>query len=778
MKLQIIFIWLLLLSINIQAQHQLSGNVISNNNSPIAFASVSVYPIQNKADIIGVVSKENGSFLFQDLKPNVYQLTVQMLGYEDWTQQIEISKNIELEPITLKGESTMLDVVQIVAHQSIVENHLGKKTLRIGKDLTMTGSNALEALEIIPSVRTTPRGQVEIRGNSNIIVYINGTETKRDPSTLKFISAESLEKIEVITNPSAKYDAEGVGGIINIVYKKDQSKAFKLELISNLSILTNPFYLSPNGGLNISWSKKKLSFYSNLSHDYGKYTNYVNSKRINLQDSLQRYKNLATGNGIGKISNALLGFAFEPETTTAINLEINYDRWDLEMDIQKLQIFEYRFADTQTINIPINREEVEDELWINLSIEKKLRNKQMLRFSLTAGGENENNFTNSDYIDLTELPTNAQQFLLNSDEIESQRYYHGKLDYEFPFFDLGTIEAGMKADFVQYHIFQKINLRSDTIELADNDFNMNMKKFGVFVVQKNQIKKLEYAIGLRLEQFASKAFQQAGQSTFNQNYIRLFPSVQFNYLLVGQEQTMGLNYSRRINRPGFFDLNPYVSYEDPLNLETGNPALEPEIADLIELNYNKEWKTFSLDLTLYNRKTINSIQYIVEPIDYNRSLTRTANIGNETRNGLEAQLEYRANKIFKTSGTFVVAQNKYETIKNEISYNKQSTWNMQIKQEIKLNYNWKIDLSGVYRAPSYQIQEKRHKAYYFNFGVGKKFKNKQGAMSLSVRDLFNTREYIVSLLNAGFEVERSYKWQTRQITIGLKYNLKDKNNNL
>jgi len=306
---------------------------------------------------------------------------------------------------------------------------------------------------------------------------------------------------------------------------------------------------------------------------------------------------------------------------------------------------------------------------------------------------------------------------------------------------------------------------------------MDMQKLGFYVIQKKRVKKLEYAVGLRLEQFSSKALQQSDNSNFTQKYIRLFPSVQLNYLRADHEQTIGLNYTRRINRPGFFDLNPYVSYGDPLNLETGNPSLEPEIADLLEVNYHQEWKSISMDLTLYNRRTSNSIQPIVQPIDNNRTLETSVNIGSENSSGVEAQLEYSANKIFKTSGSFVLAQYKYEAPENEISYNKQTTWSVRTKQEFRLNNNWKIEISETYRAPAYQIQQKRHEVFYVNIGIGKKFNNKRGSLSLSVRDVFNTRIHRVSLLTSNFEIEKTDKWQTRQITLGLKYLVLNGNGN-
>lgn len=754
------------------AQHylSLSGTVLSPNQQAIEFASISLYPITDSTDIIGVISDQNGAFELSNLKIGTYQLTIQMLGYEDWTQQYSISENLEIGQVVLQEEASLLSTVEVVAQQSLIESHLGKKVLRIGQDLSATGSNALEALENIPSVHTTPRGEVQIRGNNNVIIYINGKETKREASTLKFISADVLEKIEVMTNPSAKYDAEGVAGIINLVYKKNKISSFKLEAISNVSVLTNPLNFSPNGGLNTSWNKDKFAFFTNVSLDYNRYVNMIDSKRHNFQEELQQYENRSLQTGKGLVANVNVGLSIEPDTSLSMGLELNYDRWDFISDIHQKNTFDYRNAMDTSVDINHQGGELENELWVNYSLEKKLKSKQNLKLSLSIGGEDEVNFTYSDPIDSSNSPEPIEQFLLSSDETERQRYYQGKIDFETPFFNWGTIETGLKADFIRYDILQKVQLRSHTIVLPDNDFGMDMQKLGFYILQNHRIKKLEYALGLRLEQFSSKAIQQADHRQFTQNYIRLFPSVQLNYLLPNADHSIGFNYTRRINRPGFFDLNPFVSYEDPLNLETGNPALRPEIADLYEFTYHLVLNTFSLDITLYNRITSDAIQSIVSRIDNNRSLASYTNIGQQNNRGIETQMEFRLG-IFKTTGTFVLGQVQYSDLENEISYHQQTTWSLRFKQQLQLKNNWKIELSEIYQAPSYQIQEKRHEAYYVNLSVNKKFNSKRGSLSLVIKDIFNTRQYKYSLLTTAFEIERRYKWQTRQITVGWRYNI-------
>lgn len=772
MKILSILFFLLLLSIySLTAQFDIAGKVLNSQNEPLAFAMILVYPLGDSTNIRGTISETTGHFIIPNLSPKNYKIVIQMLGFKDWEQDLHLTESVFLDKIILKDEMTTLEAIEVVAQQSTLESRLGKKVLRIGQDLSTNGSNALEALNVIPSVSTTQQGEVQIRGSSNVIIYINGKETRRDPATLKYISAEVLEKIEVITNPSAKYDAEGVAGIINLVYKKGKTSKFKLEAIANLGVLTNPLFLSPNGGLNASFTKEKFSFFTNVSLDYGNYENYSNTFRKNFRDDLSLYESHNTLRGKGLVSNYNLGLSYEPDSTLVMGLEVNYDRWDFKNTGLQESIFNYRNQPTESFELTNKRAELENELWMNYTLEKTFKAKQNLKISLTTGGEDEANHTNNEEVDISTFPENAQQFLLSSDERESQRYYQGNLDFSTPFFNFGKLEAGIKADFIDYHILQSATLRSAIRILPDNDFTMNMQKVGVYLLQTHQIEKLDYAIGLRMEQFSSEALQRTDQSQFTQNYLRFFPSVQFNYLLPDNSHTIGFSYTRRINRPGFFDINPYISYEDPLNLETGNPALRPEIANLYELTYHKEMDKLGIDLTLYRRETSDVIQDIVAPLGNEVTLTSTINLGEQINQGLEGQLEYRPNKIIKTTATYIWSQVQFKDSHQEISFDKQMTWSVRLVQQLQLSHNWKVELSENYRAPRYQAQRKTHEQFYINIGINKKFQNKRGVITFSIRDIFNTREYIYSLHTANFEVQKNYKWQTRQITLGLRYNI-------
>jgi len=747
------------------AQSSLSGKVVNELGKALEFATIAVYPISDSTDVQGVISEPSGSFKLQDLKAATYQVVVQMLGYQDWEQEVHLAADVVLEEVVLKEESHVLEDIAVVAERSHLQSRLGKKVLRIGQDLSDTGSTALEALELIPSVTTTQRGGIQIRGSSKVVIYINGKETKRDANTLQYISADVLEKIEVITNPSAKYDAEGVAGIINLVYKKGNTSTFKLESILNVSL--------PRGastGLNASISKDKLSFYTNVSTRKNWYTDRAYSKRIDKSNTLEVYENEIDYAAIVFATNFNAGLSIEPDTTLSMAFEFNYDRWNILSQDNQSNIFRYRNEDTPLLVNFLNESgELEDELWLNYSMEKTFGSDHKLQLSLTTGGEDEVNFALSDPLTPSDSPTETLQFLKQSDEAENQRYYQGQLDYEAPFFDFGTFEGGVKADFIQYDVLQKIQLRSNTIEVPDNDFSIDMQKLAVYGLHKQEFKRFSYSLGIRMEQFSSEAIQRSNQETFSQDYLQFFPSLQATYLLSDESQTIGFNYTRRINRPGFFDLNPYVSYQDPLNLQQGNPDLQPEIANLYEGAYHKEFEDLSMDITFYRRETKDVIQSFILPQNNNQTLETTANFAKQIHQGIEGQIEYHLTKNIKTTATFVLGQNKFKDASKFINFNKGTSWSIRLKQQIKLPNQWKIEFSEVYRAPSFEPQSKTLAVHYVNAGIAKKFKNGRGRFSLSIRDIFNSRNERSRIYGQDFEIEKLYKWQTRQMTLGLRY---------
>jgi len=754
------------------SQSQISGAVLSADKKPLEFALVSVFPLSDSANIFSTITDDKGMFQLE-IPNEKSQLNIQMLGHETFSQLLESTANLDLGKVILKEEASLLQAVEVRAARSTVESHLGKKVLFIGQDLASTGSNALEAMEQIPAISTNSRGEVQVRGNSNVVIYVNGKETQRDPATLKFIAADVLQKIEVITNPSAKYDAEGVGGIINLVYKKNQWAQFKLEAVANMRAVTNPLFFNPSGAVNLSFNKNKFSFFCNASYDFDRYFSTDNYSRTHFSDDLNLYENDVEWTGEGSAIAVNTGISYEPDSTLSMGMEMNYDQWDYSDQVLQKSRFNFLRSPNQSFEIPNVINELENELWINFSLDKKFTPKHKMKLLLTTGGEVEDNDRLSEPIDFPNTSGETGQFLLSSDESESQRYYMGKLDFEFPSFGFGKLEAGTKLDIIDYDILQIAKLQSDSIRLPENDFKMDLQKLGLYLLQSHTFKKLEYEIGLRAEQFSSTAKQESTQEVFEQKYFLFFPSVQLNYLIDGRNHSLGFGFTRRISRPSFFDLNPFISYQDPLNLETGNPALAPEIGQLYELSYHRELKSWTFNSSLFQRITEEAIQKQVFSNGNQQTISKPVNIGKFTSTGVEMQLENRVGKWLKTTATMSAGKSKFEDRNFEISYNNKWIYRYGLQQQYLLSNQWKIQWSATYLAPYFAIQQRRAPISYFDLAINKKFKNKRGSISLSVKDIFNTKNYNYSLLVADFEVERRHKWQTRQITLGLRYTIVD-----
>jgi len=767
MKSQLICAILLFKTLILFGQNSLSGKIIDAKTNPMAFAAITAYPVTDSTKISASISSENGTFSILDLQLATYIVVVQTLGFQEYTAQILVDGETVIPSIKLLEEATVLDEVVVLAKKSVLENRLGKKILRIGEDLSTTGSSALEAMDRIPSVTTTRQGGIQIRGSSDVIIYINGKETTRDGRTLQNIPAEVLEKIEVITNPSAKYDAEGVAGIVNIVYKKSKKKALKVDAIFNASL---PEGLS--GGLNASFNKKTISFYMNAMMSYEKSKDAEDTKRINTLGELSRYQNKLNSNILSKRRNLEGGINYQPDSTLAVDFEINYSRWNDAIQNLQANNWQYRNGlDDQFLSNTSQRKELEDEVTLALSLTKDFSTTKKLKLLVNVSGEDEENSSRFEDLVLEEIPLETQGFLRSSDERESQRLWQGKFDYETPFFGFGTFETGLKLDVIEYDIFQSVVFQDAAVAIPNNVFTVTQNKYALYALHKKAFESFEYGLGLRMEHFSSNGFQQANEQSFTQKNTQVFPSIQWLYHIEKGAQSLGFAYSKRINRPRFFDVNPYVSFSDPLNLETGNPDLKPELASLVELSYHLQFRDFTTDLTGYYRQTKNVIQDLIETVGTNQTLQSRANFDKRTNRGIEAQIEYDPKGIFKSYATFNMRYSTFKDAANRLAFNNTTAWRLRVNQQLKFENNWTIGLSQNYRAPTFEPQSKVEAEFYLDFNLAKKFINGKGSISLNVRDIFQSRNFTRLIQGVDFNIRERYTWQSRSITLGLRYTI-------
>lgn len=755
---------LALLPLTLISQIQVKGVIVDENEKPLPYVTIGFQSQTISERLEGTFSSQEGKFELS-LPADSYAISFQMVGFQKMEMtEVLLDKDVDMGKIFLVADITELDEVVVRVERSYIENDLGKKTLHIGSDLANAGSTAIDALESLPAVSTTVDGNINVRGSENVIIYVNGRETKRDPKSLRFISADALQKIELITNPSAKYDAEGVVGIINLVYAKTRST--KLEAFASVSV---PFRGSV--GLNSSISSANFTVFANISERKSLFKNSENQTRLTASDSLRRYENLTFSKGEGLTREINAGVSYEPDTSFSMGLELTYLRWNDEAGQSQVGIFEDRSSNSTSIRLANAWFELEDEISLTLSSEKKLSGDQSLKFQFTGGGENETNRTHFNTANVNISDTPILQSVRSSNETEDQRYYQTKLDYSKQLMEGITLEAGIVMDVFNININQDLAFfESGDI---DNRFKIEMDKYGGYALIENKRTRFEYALGLRYEQFSSTSLEKSTDSTFTQRFKNLFPSFQWKYSLGTSDHSLGFNFTRRINRPSFWEVSPFLSYTDPLNLETGNPYLRPEFAYLYEMTFSGSWGQLAVDITGFRRTTKDIIQRTTSSIGENRLLISFANFGTQHADGIEINTLFDVSEKIALEANGSTYRTLFEDAIQAIFFQERWNWQIRFKQRFRLEHNWTIDLTQYYRAPRYGSQSVSLSQYYLNLGIQKSFNQKRGIATLSFTDVFDSRVFGSRIVGENFNLVNNYKFQTRALRLSLRYKILD-----
>ena len=750
------------------AQFEATGKVVDNNGNEVEFATVIFKSSIDSTKIHWFITKEQGEFVVKKLEKGLYSLEVRMIGYKTHKEDsILVDKNFVLPTVLLVEDQSQLNEVEITVQKSILQNELGKKVLYVGEDLSTTGSSVAEVMLRIPSVTSTAEGNVRIRGSSNFIIYINGKETKRKASSLRHIPSESIEKIEVITNPAAKYDAEGSAGIVNIVFKKNTKKPIKVDINANLIFPTRRLL-----GTNVSINKNRFSFFANASHNWGKSITSSIIDRVNQDAELKSYSNDTRVNGKFSYYALNTGVSFKIDSTSNLELSLNYNRWNDLDESKQTNLFNYENKSlNESFNSQTLRSEIEDEMTISLVFDKNVSKNTKLDVLLSAGGENENNYSRLQSTSDEQVPQFLKNLLNSFDGNEEQRLYQLKVDSETKIGKFGSLQTGVKGDFIDYDLYQSVDFLVDSISVTDNIFEVLQQKVGFYALNENKVDRFTYSYGLRLEIFESEGFQEANQQKSEQAIRKLFPFLQLHYTTESRVHVIGFSYAQRIDRPSFFSINPYVSYQDLLNLRTGNPNLKPEIVTLLEGSYQWIGEKLLADFTSFYKSTKDIIQTDLIPLGENQTLETVSNFEKRTDWGGELVVEFSQSKRLNLLATFNYIQTNFDVSRTNTTFRNETSWGFRFNQQLKFGTHWLLDMAQNYRTPRFEPQRKQLEQYYINMSISKKFKNKRGSFSINFTDIFNTREFGEIIFSEGVSIEDVYKYQTRRLTFGSRYSI-------
>ena len=769
----IILLFLVFISVNtINAQKQklqVTGKVVeANNKLPVEFVTVLLADKSSQATITGTTTDNQGNFNIETNHKDFY-LEISFLGFE--TQQIEdfkiVNDRINLGVITIKDNSTNLDEVTVRAERSQTEFKLDKRVFNVGQDLSSTGASALELLNNVPSVTVSIEGDINLRGSGGVQILINGKPSvlAEGGNALGSITADMIDKIEVITNPSAKYDAEGTTGIINIVLKKEEKKGINGSITLNTGIPNNHSL-----GLSMNKRTEKFNLFTQIGVGHRTFPNKFESENINRINDVS-IENNGNSDKNETFYNLILGTDYHINKNNVVTLSGSV-AYEIEEENSNSRFQEF----IEGGQIKNQWDRIESTSATNPKYQFELQYKSDFEdhkdhdLVFSALGRFFGKDQSSEFQNIVDLGS----ILFTEQSVRSDFWnanYTFKLDYVRPINEEFTIETG-----AQYLIDNSGN-DYEVQDLIDgdwlvnsaftNNFEFSQKVLGTYATAAYEGTKWGVKMGLRLEQTDLDILLENTGETGDQNYTNLFPSAHTSYK-ISDAFSLQAGYSRRIYRPRMWSLNPFFNIRNNFNIRTGNPNLKPEFSDSYEINAIYILNKASINFGLYHRYTTDVVER-VSTIDGNINTSMPLNIGTNRTTGMELNGKLNVSKKVTVTGDFNF--NFFNRIGEFEGRNfdfNADQWTGRLRTKLKLPADIEMEVTGNYRSAVQNVQSRYSANAFMDLGIRKKFMKGRTILNLSVRDVFASRFRESITEQEGFYLY-SYGLRGRFVTFGVSY---------
>ncbi|MFT6879613.1 MAG: outer membrane receptor protein involved in Fe transport [Arcticibacterium sp.] len=720
----------------------LKGTLVhSETGAPIEFASIIILDKISKKPITGATATESGTFEISITVAKPFWVEISSIGYENtMLKDFKTSSGqVDLGIIKLLENSSMLEEVVIRAEKSQTEFELDKRVFNVGKDLASTGASALEILNNVPSVTVSIEGVISLRGNSGVQILINGKQSvlaSDEGNALGTITADMIEKIEVITNPSAKYDAEGTSGIINIIIKKDERRGFNGSVSVNTGVPDNHSI-----GLSMNRRTEKFNLFTQLGAGYRSIPTKLENTNTNLMTGQSLF---STGKEFRNeiFYNLILGTDYYINDQNVITLSGNF-AYEVETGPSKTD-FTYRDASGSITSAWFREEDTEagNPKWqYDFQYKRDFKDHKEHDLVMSAVGSFFGKDQSSKFGNTYTLGTGSlrdQQTRTNFKEAENVF----KIDYTRPFTELFTWELGSQYALNDVSNDFAVSNALDGSFIEDpqltNLFEYNQKVFGIYSTLAYEQEKWGLKAGLRMENTNLQTLLATTSDANSQLYSNLFPSVHASYK-VNDLFSMQAGYSSRIFRPRLWDLNPFFNIRNNFNVRTGNPDLLPVFTDSYELTAIYLWDKLSLNGSIYHSYSTDIVERVATYID-EITYTTPQNIGTDRSIGLELNGKYSAAKWLTFNGDFNYSQFKREGSLESVVFDFQGDrWNGRINTKIGMSKGFDVEFSGNFESGVKIVQGTQAAQNFADFGMRKKLFKNRGVLSLSIRDVFASR---------------------------------------
>lgn len=787
------------------AQNTLTGRIIDRESlQPLEFAQIAIMLPADSSLVTGSTSNLEGQFRIETRAEGDYLLRISFVGYEEkWkTYSISPGQN-ELNDLLIQSAARQLGEVQISAAAALFRSEADRRIFNVENMTVADGGTAIQLLETLPSVQIDEEGRISLRGSGNILIYINGRPTNLSSddteSILEQYPANAIKEVELITNPSARYEAEGIGGIINIVLREERFQGFNGQV--NISSGTGNKY---SIGANINYRQGSWNVFTNYAYQYREMWEITNSIRQNVIDGglLTLDQDYYTENWS---QSHLLRLGTEYQLNSKASARIYANINARSRDRERLYTIR-NFGVSSLLDSLYERILTEDQSRMNYEVGSDFTwqndNGRRLRISATYAWDGQDRI---EYFDQKQSYFGSTGNL--NDQIEINQFYERPLggtmlvmqaEYDHSLAEDLRFETGARAELRFDDRSQRFGQLqgNDTLSLVlngfpvTNAFTHNRDIYAAFASFTDNRHRLTYQLGLRAEYTMMENWQDYGlkpeffDADFNQNlqpgrgviyqdnYIGFFPSAFVNFK-ISTNQDLQASYSRRINRPGTGSMMPLLNAQDFFNLRLGNPFMQPQNTDNFEVNYIRAWENYMVTGGVFHRYTTNGFTRLFVLFDKGSMVTWTnANTQNST--GVELINYFTLNNSFDATltGNFYYSEVTGQLEGRSFS-NENYSWTLSLMSNWSIPRWFSTQVSASYWGPRIIPQGIIRPVFGMNIGMRRNIMNNQATISVNLSDVFNSRKFSLETNGSEFFQEREFYRESRILTLAFTYRFRD-----
>ena len=771
-------------AVQAQVKGKISGTVIDGNTKTIESATIALLRAKDSSTIKFAVASREGRFVFEGIPAGKYLVAISAVGHEkgfsDPVELNEANSDIQLKTIELVPQAKTMGAVTVTSKKPLIEQKIDRTVVNVEASPTNAGATALEVLEKSPGLSVDREGNISLKGKQGVMVLIDGRPTQLGgadlANLLRSMNASQLDQIEIMTNPPAKYDAAGNAGIINIKTKKNKQFGYNGSAAVNFGQGLLP---KINESLNFNYRQNKWNLFTNINHGYRERSNRLDIKRNFLDENtktlVSHFDQQARMKSMGSSTNVKLGadyFAGKNTTVGVVFSGFNNPN---------------KFTNHNLTNIFNNNEELQNQTKALSTSERRWKNfSTNLNFRQVLDTTGKELTADLDYItyDATNSQSLSNYYFNTSGGIKQKgdtlygrlpqeiSIYGAKVDYTMPLKKGARFEAGLKTSIVK----TDANAIYDTVHNGAIMRDLNRSNHFVYEENINAAyvnlsgpisKKFSGQLGLRLENTIANGKQLTTGETFDRNYTQLFPTAFLQYK-ANEKNSVVLNYGRRIRRPNYQSLNPFIEYLDRYTYQQGNPNLKPQFSHNVELTHSFKGV---INTTLNYTKTTDIIQQVFEQIEAtNETFIKQSNIASQRQYGLSVNANHPVTKWWTSSMYVNVFNNQFEGIINNTPVKINATTLMLSgNQQFKLNKTLTMELNGWFRTGGVEGVFQAKAMGALAAGFSQQVMKGKGTIRLNVSDIFWTQRFSAMSKYGTVDINISERGDSRVANIGFTY---------